>query len=188
MKLKRFITESRNQKVISVDIQPEYHKHISFNLYKYFDWLSNQRDILYFYNGVETVGRDTENDVMMFMMEHEFPEEKIDNVEFVDKGYAFFRGWMDYGVDDDIIVKVVKHMISKRTYDSRDIKDLEKLVDLDDIPDDDAIAIPDISFSLLKRYNNSILVGGGANECLLEIELLLRSLNINYRKNNQFIY
>jgi hypothetical protein len=188
MKLKHYIKESRNQKVISVDIQPEYNKHISFNLSKYFDWLSQQSSILYFYNGADTVGRDTESDVISFMVDNGFPEEDIHNVEFVDKGYAFFRAWMDYGVDEDDIIKVVKHMISRREYDSRDIKDFHKLVDLDDLPEDEPIAIPDISFSLLNRYNSSILVGGGSNECLLEIELLLRSLNISYRKNNQFIY
>ena len=42
-------------------------------------------------------------------------------MKFIDKGYAFFRNWMDVGVDDTDMVKAIRYLTSKKKWDSRDI-------------------------------------------------------------------
>jgi len=63
------------------------------------------------------------------------------------------------------------------------------LMDGDELPwIDDNISIEWTSVAQLKRFNRAYLMGGGRNECLKEVSLLMNAFNIKYKLIEQFIY
>jgi soluble P-type ATPase len=52
---------------------------------------------------------------------------------------------------------------------------------------EDMIWIPEV-MEELKKYNNPVLMGGGINECLREVELALMALNKPYKIYKKFTY
>jgi hypothetical protein len=67
----------------------------------------------------------------------------------------------------------------------------EKFIERYNIPGDNMIYIPELKNFLIDNIHDSdkiTICGGGKNECLKEIELLLNMLNIKYIKNKNFIY
>jgi len=50
------------------------------------------------------------------------------------------------------------------------------------------IYLPDINIADLKALNGSLLGGGGAHECLKELELLMNAFNIKYKLVNDWVY
>jgi hypothetical protein len=52
---------------------------------------------------------------------------------------------------------------------------------------DDCISVPDL-MEYLNRFNNIVLVGGGINECLKEVEIALDALDKNYQTWGKFTY
>jgi hypothetical protein len=189
MKFQNYLNESRG-KLIIVDIQPEYDNACRHLMKKFPNYLENYNDIMVYYVGDESgISQDTKYDVTNYYMDWGVPEEKIEEMTFDDKGYAFFRGWMDTGVDDDDIIKTVKFMLKNRINDSRDIK--EK--DLNKINDElysnvDSINIPDIDLRRLKSYNGATIIGGGCDECLAELILMIDALGMRVKKDNRMIY
>lgn len=191
MRYKYFLNEQSSNNVISVDVQPMYKSYINFNIGKYFDWLSQQKQILFMFNGPDTVGGDSKNKILEWIVyDYMFPEDKLDDVYFIDKGYGFFRNWMDIGIPERDIKKILKYMLKNRINDSREItsEKIEELIGDNDIYHDDMIYIPDIPINLLKRYNGSYIVGGSKNECLKEVQILMDIHNIRYKEFRQYIY
>ncbi|MFW6046282.1 MAG: hypothetical protein ACOCP4_00565 [Candidatus Woesearchaeota archaeon] len=54
--------------------------------------------------------------------------------------------------------------------------------------DSDMISIPDIPLNILKKFSKSYLVGGGRDECLEEIQILMNAFNIKYTTVRKYIY
>lgn len=197
MRFKNYITEKRKNNVIVVDVQPMYESSIYFNMENFTDFLKNQHKILYYYNGPDTVGSDTKNDIIRWLLEYaDFDDELSHKLEretiWYDKGYAFFRSWMDMGADEGFIKKAVRFMMSKKVTDSRDIDPEEWQ---EEFPDDwdynfegDMIYLPDIPINKLKKWSGSYIVGGGKNECLKEVQLLMSVFNIRAKEVKEFIY
>lgn len=200
----RLITENivQGKTIINVDIQPEYEKYISFDLYKWVNFINQNaadNDIVFLYNGAETLGMIDEYSFKEWLIELGIDEEIIYGATFYDKGYAFFRYCMDNSIDEDNIVDLVKYMISQDINDSRDIdEDMwnnymeETNHNQQDVRDllenaDDMINIPDL-MDFLKNYTNIILTGGGINECLKEVEIALLSLDKDYNSLSEFVY
>jgi len=184
------INEAVGKNVIIVDVQETYKKYIHFDMYAFCKFINGSKNILCLYNGRELGFGDQNEEVINLYIEHGLNEDKLDDFEFVDKGYAFFRGWMDYGIDDDDIIKTLQYMNKKHIWDSRDLEeeDFEKL-GLDDVPRDDPLYFPGtIDEKMLRHYAGSLLVGGGENECLKEIELLMKALKIRFTPFRKFIY
>lgn len=153
--------------------------------------MNQSKNILYFYNGIETVGEDTEEDIKYWLYENGLDEDKFEDIKFIDKGYAFFRDWMDEDVEVKTIMKTIRYMVTNRIWTTFEIpKDIfEKLTDGQIEQDQFIMRIPEtISLSELKKYNNAFLVGGGCEECLGEIKILLDSFNIKYTLMSKFIY
>lgn len=190
MRLNNYLTEEYSANIIVVDVQPAYKSNIHFKIWEFCEFLNKQNLVLYLYNG-ETLGMDSKNDVIEFLIENDLDENVLGNITFIDKGYAFLRNWMDKGMDDDII-KVLRYMDKKNINDSRDIEyaDLIKLVpDIDyDYVKDDCIFMPDIDVRLLKRWNNSFICGGAEDECLKEVEIFMEAMNVKAKRITRFIY
>lgn len=131
----------------------------------------------------------------------EVPDEWMDEPEFYDrlngisKQYGFFRGLMDAGIDaeDEEIVKLGKFMRKNKIVDARDVLENESLkkkylkefkhspllnIDFNDygfyLPED---LIEEIESTIRPGVT---LVGGARNECLKEVAVLLRVLDIDY--------
>lgn len=166
------------------------------------------KKVLYYYNGKETVGQEDGNDIAAWLtckflgIDHEFYEwededeekwerereeeyEKYEQVkstiirgcEWYDKGYGFFRDWMDKGVDDSTIIRVVRHMFMNHISNSSDIEK-KTLIQLGVENDYGSIYLPPFTVDQIKRYNGSFIVGGGVDECLKEVRLLMSAFNI----------
>lgn len=215
IKLKDILTElilneATNKILVSVDMQPEYHYKQSkmggygddiltgfINALNSDDY--NRKIVLY--NGHDTLGMINESDYKMWLFDNGVEEEKLDTIIFYDKGYAFFRFCMDSGIDEEDIVALVKFMSKHNITDSRDIKESDlwdefikeyDKQELRELLEDagDCINIPDLMDWLERnvRGGNIELIGGGANECLKEVEIALQALGINYTKNSKLIY
>jgi len=194
------------RKLIVVDVQPLYEEAIEakFDVDKFVDFVSRSNNVLYFYNGPDTIGSEDSPDVITnWLHEKLYVLEDVDlnehNIEFYDKGYSFFRDWMDAGVSDNGMKIALRHMYMNRIHDSRDISvdDWKKILPEKDFRaighaiEDGGLTIwtPDISISDLKNeWDNSLLCGGGMNECLKEIQILMSIFNIKYTLVDKFIY
>jgi len=206
IKLKHFLLEQNlsGKTLISVDIQPEYIKSFSFRPYQFTNWLNKSyielNQIIFLYNGADTLGMISEQNYKYWLLENELSEEVVDGSIFYDKGYAFFRHCLDSGLNDDITVNFVRFMYENDITDSRDFtRDMwAKYLRLHRKTDKkeayellkqsgDCVNIPDL-MEFLKKYNNLILCGGGKNECLKEVEIALKALNKPYQTYNDFIY
>lgn len=203
-KKQRLITETEfsSKTIINVDIQPEYKNWITFNINNWVNFINQngeQNNIVFLYNGADTVGMIEEYEFQNWLIELGIDENIIENAIFYDKGYAFFRYCMDNSIDEDNIVDLVKYMVRHDITDSREIdndmwNDFMKETNhtLQDVREllenaDDMLSIPDL-MDFLARYSNILLTGGGINECLKEVEIALLALDKPYNILSQFTY
>lgn len=182
----------RNINLISIDIQPHYVRSQYGDFMERYVKFLNENDfkyVLYLFNGEEHTS-DSYSSILYWLEEWGVDKDKLKLFDFYDKGYAFFRGWMDNGISDELIVKVGKWMIRNKMRDSREfeedvIRTFDKDHELDDIYD--SIYIPEVAEEL-KKVSKPLLVGGGRHECFAEIELLMQMLNKRYKTHRKFIY
>jgi len=193
------LLEAQKGKVILVDFQPAYDT-TSFGdgptwytkaLGKACDYInSNNATVLAFYNGLDVGIEDTQSEVHQHYVEHGLDTNA--NIEFREKGYAFLRSWMDLQIPPSTIITVLREMMRRGFNDSRDFDEdeLEKLVgdEWSEYMYDDAIYIPDIAIAELKTFNNALIGGGGRDECLREIELLMSAYNIRSKRVRNWMY
>lgn len=186
-----------------VDIQPEYQKYISF-LPEFVDFLNlNHQDmqsLVFLYNGHDTLGMVSEDDLKTWWAEYGLEEGIIENAYWYDKGYAFFRYCMDSGIGEQTVANFVRFLYENDINDSRDMThDLwsrylkrhrktthQELYELMK-HSGDCIHIPDL-MAYLKSYNNPLICGGGVNECLKEVEIALQALQMPYDVDSRFTY
>lgn len=194
-KLISLLTESINNKpLIAIDIQPCYRKHCNNIMPRYIDFLNKRNGNTYVFFNDEYMGCDTLEDVQYYYLENGLKEDKINTINWRPKQYAFFRNWMDFGIDEHDIIQAIRYMVMNRIYDSRDISDeiLAKLLHDDEsfikFAKDDIITIPDINIAELKHNSPCYLCGGGYDECLKEIRILLNTFNIKYKVINNLVY
>lgn len=204
-KKSRLLNESvefNNKTIINVDIQPEYEDSLIFNKYEWVEFINESykdNDIIFLYNGYETLGMVEEWDYKFWLAEMGISDEVILNGTFYDKGYAFFRYCMDNSIDEENIVDFVKYMIRNDITDSRDVdedmwndymektnhnsEDIRDLLELSD----DMLYVPEL-MDFIRNYGNIILLGGGINECLKEVEIALMALDKNYNIYSKYTY
>lgn len=186
--------------LVVVDIQPEYMGGIDF-LGEFVEFLNDNYDeissITFLYNGYDTLGMVREDDYKMWWVDYGLDESIVYESRFYDKGYAFFRYCIDSDIDDDTTTNLVRMMIEKDIDNSRKLDEefwdefIERYGD-EDVREllefaDDCINIPDL-MEYLSNYNNIVLVGGGIDECLKEVEIALNALDKPYTTIPKFIY
>ena len=123
----------------------------------------------------------------------------------INKQYDFFRDLIDdEAYSDEFIVSLIQLMIKNNIENGEEIlleenylnDDLNNLCEKFNVltPDffakHDTFYIPNELKNELdsKISNNCVLVGGGINECLKEISILLKALNIEHTINKNFCY
>jgi len=190
-----------NKHLVVVDVQPEYQDYFSFNPYDFADFINENYENLYnltfLYNGADTLGMVSEWDYKQWLIDIGINPEIVENSNFVDKGYAFFRYCMDSAIDEEVIANFVRFMMDNNINDSRDLNEeiwnkyIEEYGD-EDIRDllehaEDMISIPGLMDDLMSM-SNIVITGGGISECLKEVEIALQSLNKNYKVLTEFTY
>lgn len=215
------LTEGKNHPVICVDVQPEYSGMNDGDENAVFpeiiNFVNNQTGpVLMFVNaedqgltgdtvaGVKEYWDDTicpEDDRYSY---DEETDEYVENPNcprinwnrftVVDKGYGYFRSWMDAGISPAVIIRVIRAMYQLKINDSREFEDskidLEQLVgsEWDAWMWHDPIIVNWTSVAQLKRFNGAYIVGGGRDECLREVELLMNAFNIKYKRIDSLVY
>lgn len=202
-------TISSNDVLLIVDVQPEYN--FDFDMFAFMQYINDEeiegKDIVYLFNGYDTLGMIKEEDLKHWLYEGSEYDEQMEDliynkINFYDKGYAFFRFCMDEGIDDEATVELIKKMIEWDVTDSRDldrdfwlefvsenknnIKNIEAVQELLE-HSGDMISVPDL-MEELKGLNNITMVGGGINECLREVEIALMVLGKKYNINHEFTF
>lgn len=218
MRAREFLTESRGHPVICVDVQPAYAQiqhgqpePIMTQIIK-FVALQQNGPVLMFVNAEDQgFSSDTLWDIQRFWDEAVTPEAEeylddegeyhynetespIDWSRFtvVDKGYGYFRGFMDSGVDPAAIVRLIRHLYQNRLNDSRELEPevLREILgqSFRDWMLEEPFSINWTSVAQLKQFSGAYIVGGGRNECLREVELLMNAFNIRYKRIDSLVY
>jgi uncharacterized protein YegJ (DUF2314 family) len=212
------INEGLNHPIIVVDVQPAYDTPKSERIIKFVN--KNTGPVLMFVNAEETgITEDTVSDIQLYWENTIVPEEErytydeeyddyveVDTDDIIDwqrfrindKGYGYFRCWMDGGMDEGSIIKTIREMYIQKVTDSRELfaeEDdysyaMEQFLgsEWDDKYADDNLAVNWTSVAQLKRYNGAYIVGGGRSECLREVELLMNAFNIKYKRIDSLVY
>lgn len=159
--------------LVVVDVQPGHQKYFDTEMFaKCLRRYKTAKNLIVVYNS-QDLGYDTKKEVQSFFYENfaRTPEVEsfIDNAVYIGKEYGFLRDYMDLGVDEEIIVREGKKIFNQEP----------------EAPDD--IWLPDFHY-LLKPYPNLVLVGGEKTQCLKEVELLLRIVDIPYKVDRRFTY
>ena len=206
--------EGKSVPCIVVDVQPSYTGHLSLGQgpnpnygwnESLMEFLNNQKSsILMFVNAEQdNLTSDTVDTIKEFWEDNGFDPENWNRVTVNDKGYGYLRGWMDSGVDHGFIIKTIREMYQYRHNDSRDMMQTgeysaqyRELVNqyllensyLEDVILEEPLSIYWTSIAQLKNFSGSYLMGGGREECLLEVQLLMNAFNIRYKLIDKFIY
>jgi hypothetical protein len=202
-----------NTTLVIVDVQKEYESNIHFDVGEMLKWAQTFRDVYVLFNGPD-LGFGSEDDLREWYGGHmvdydDYDDEQYDAAveqsandlgswEYFDKGYAFFRDFMDEGIlGDDDIVKVGKWMVSKNYNDLRDVTEEEwsahpilSELEQSEIQDMYSFIIPDAyeAIAALKRRGKLVLAGGGQEECLREVMLLCEMADVDYELERQYVY
>ena len=192
------LLEGKNIPTIVVDVQPEYTGVMDGEELPWVDdlaaFLMKQKAPILMLVNAEDQGLtgDTVDDIRIYWEDSGFTD--WNKVTIYDKGYGYLRGAMDLGVDDGTIIKIIREMYRQKVSDSRELfdEDYDKIVEfvgkkVADIITSDAISVDWISLKLLKEHSGYIC-GGGKNECLREVELMMNAFNIKYKEIARFIY
>ncbi len=196
--------------LVVVDVQPFYENGFEHLTPSYIEKLENtNKPIIYFFVGSE-LSNEGKDDIIIFLLKNGLSEDKCDSIKFVEKDYGFYRSFMDSNVSSNSVMHIVKSMREDGINDLRDIENdgyeciadwkpelVSKLSKNDFLKAElllqggDTIYLPYFSDKLFKSFNSDSkleLIGGGRWECLEEIAIHLRSLDLNVEVNEQLSF
>lgn len=212
-----WLVEGLNYPCIVVDVQPQYcqyeHPFMKTNYQticqKIISFINKQTGpVLMFVNAEDTgLTNDTIHSIQQNWEEiarelsGEYEDEhpiNWDRFEIVDKGYGYLRSWMDSGMDHRVIIATIRELYAQRKNDSRELVFSDNIKERTPIQSeiqnaifsmgDDPLIVNWISVGQLRRFNGAYIMGGGRNECLREVELLMNAFNIKYKRIDSLVY
>ena len=224
MKANEFITEGLNHPIICVDVQPEYSGMNDGDENSVFpeiiDFVNKQTGpVLMFVNAEDQgLSGDTVQSIKQYWDDTICPEDerytyndeteehdenpdcpKINWQRFtiVDKGYGYFRAWMDHGIEPATIIATIRELYQQKKSDSRELQfpafnkrtpQQSLIMGAMQEMEDDPISVNWTSVSQLKRFNGAYIVGGARDQCLREVELLMSAFNVKYKRIDRLVY
>ena len=217
MRFKELITEGLNHPIIVVDVQPEYSNYDGYASQDVCEnivhFVNKQTGPVLMFVNAEDMGLsgDTIESIRTWWEEiagGEWDEdsgtysEVVDWSRFaiVDKGYGYMRTWMDEEISPNVIIKVIRLLYQNKLNDSRQLFGGEDDSDYESNMQllvgneyqhwmlSDPIIVKWTSVAQLKRFNGAYIVGGGRNECLREVEILMNAFNIKYKRIDRLVY
>lgn len=199
------LSEVRSSPIIVVDIQPAYDDYMPMTATGDMGdaaakFLKTQTGPILMFVNAENQGHTTDTiyDIELYWEERGFSDWQ--RVTINDKGYGYFRGWMDGGISDAAIIKVIRTMYQSRVSNSRDLfggqqslmytQEMTKLIgdEWDEAFYDENISVGWTSVAQLKQFNGSYIIGGARTECLKEVQLLMNAFNIRYKVIDKLVY
>ena len=190
---------SESSTLIVVDVQPGHKSHITFDLQDFTEYLNDYDGVIYYvFHGVD-LGYEDVDALQEWLLDNGVNEDKLNHINFIEKSYGWLRDAIDsYDVDNTETVEILKYMMENDIQDSRDIGDEDKFKEnfpnLSDATcehfgnESTSIYLSDIIDDLKYINSTGIIIGGGKDECLLEVELTLEALGKKYSRYNKFIY
>lgn len=223
MRISELLNEGKNTPVICVDVQPEYSGMNDGDESAVFpqiiNFVNNQTGPVLMFVNAEDQGLtgDTVEDIKQYWNDtvcpedgYAYDEETDEYVEkkdcpsinwsrftVVDKGYGYFRAWMDHGIEPSTIIATIRELYQQKKSDTRELTFPKfgkrtaaqtAIKHTIDEMDDDPLIINWTSVAQLKRFSGAYIVGGGRNECLREVELLMNAFNIKYKRIDRLVY
>ena len=218
------LNEGLAHPVIVVDVQPEYSGMNDGDESSVFPQIINfvnkqTGPVLMFVNAEDQgLSGDTIQDIKQYWDDTICPEEErythdeetddyIENPNcpkinwqrfaIADKGYGYFRSWMDHGIEPATIVATIRELYQQKKSDSRELQfpafnkrtpQQSLIMGAMQEMEDDPISVNWTSVSQLKRFNGAYIVGGARDQCLREVELLMNAFNIKYKRIDSLIY
>ena len=184
----KYINEGKKGKsLIICDVQPhDVGSYIRWDMSKFAKFVNSYDSVLVLYNGAD-MGWETENDMYDY---YDSIGIDVNKCEFVEKYYAYFREWIDAGMDYDDMMVLLTYMLKKRIWDSDD--EHIRQIAYDEL----GISLDDYGYSYIpidiaktvKGWSGSDLCGGGKHECLYELEMLMDLYKIKYKTQNKWVY
>lgn len=212
MRADEFLLEGRAHPVIVVDVQPEYcgindgdENSVCVDIIQF---VAKQTGPVLMFVNAEDQGLtgDTVADVKLYWedtvreLANDYENEQPINwsrFQIVDKGYGYLRSWMDHGIEPRIIIATIRELYLQKKSDSRDLNfppfnqrttTQSLIMGAIEEMEDDPLTVNWTSIAQLKRFSGAYIVGGGRNECLREVELLMNSFNIKYKRIDSLVY
>ena len=218
------LNEGLAHPVIVVDVQPEYSGMNDGDESSVFPQIINfvnkqTGPVLMFVNAEDQgLSGDTIQDIKQYWDDTICPEEEryihdeetddyIENsncprinwqrFSIADKGYGYFRSWMDHGIEPATIIATIRELYQQKKSDSRELQfpafnqrtpQQSLIMGAMQEMEDDPISVNWTSVSQLKRFNGAYIVGGARDQCLREVELLMNAFNIKYKRIDSLIY
>lgn len=193
-----FLAETNSTPIVAVDIQPTYsgiydgEENPIFQAAIEFVNKSSGKVLMLVNAEDQGLTSDTVQDIKTYWEDCGFDHNNWARVKVYDKGYGYLRAWMDGGISEATIIRVIRYMYQKKVSDSRDleVEDLKKIVgnEWQDWLENDHLTVNWIEIGTLKQYNNCYMIGGARDECLKEVRLLMSAFNIRARLIDDFIY
>jgi hypothetical protein len=214
MRANELIIENLSHPCIVVDVQPAYKEWSKGKFEKIINFVNHQTGpVLMFVNAEkDSLTDDTVRDIIAYWDEvvlgpdfnydsdMEPNEINWNRFTIVDKGFGYLRSWLDYEISPAIIIKTIRLMYQQRVDDSTMLfggsdspnytEDFEKFIGskCTNWMRHDGIFVNWLRIGLLKKFNGAYIMGGGRNECLREVELMMNAFNISYKRIESLIY
>lgn len=195
---------NRYKTIINVDIQKEYEEYFTFDITEWSSYINesynNNNEIIFMFNGSDTTPDMKDiSDYKLWLKSIGISDDVLSDAIFYDKGYDYFRYCIDENIDEDKIVELVRFMFENNIKDTVNFSKKQwnlyqsttkfnnnELRDLLENSDNFMI-LPDMLI-FLKDMKNIILLGGSEIECLKEVEIALKALDIPFKKEKDFIF
>lgn len=194
---------SSSRPVIVVDVQPAYANKYNLSVCKaVVEFVAKQTGQVLLLINADDQGMtdDTKQSVIEWWNDTASDyglELDWDKIEILDKGYGYLRSWMDTGIDEDVIIETIREMHKQDVTDSRSLElppvaerssTEQGIGEAIEARDDDPLQTGWLKLSLMQKFNNAYLIGGADNECLSEVELMLKAFKIKYERIEKLIY
>ena len=184
--------------LVVVDVQLDYAGswHKTPELMEY---INNYKGPVFFlFNGEEHgLSAFDDSEHHLFLIDNGLNPELLSEANIFDKGYGYYRDWMDMGIDDDHIIGFLETMDRLGLSSSDEVaysdlpaglmseEEFQACNDTGCIHNADLLS----TYMLNSLNEEGILVcGGSANECLKEFELNMRLKGVKTERLDEFVY
>lgn len=185
--------------LLVIDVQETYRRFLNPQLIAdIISAMENSSDVIYLWDEIDNP--DFSSECLTEIYEEIVFEGNLQHMRSISKEYGFFRGLMDELEDDEILVRLGKFLIKHRIADARDLENPEYKEIFDEEFGDTVLSevnMEDFIFfipsELMESLRDSVgsgvvLIGGGRKECLREISILLRIMDIDHTINESLTY
>ncbi|WP_434716145.1 hypothetical protein [Paraburkholderia sp. A3RO-2L] len=175
--------------LLVVDVQPQYDAFCGYIASQVATRINNTvKPVSIMWVG-DGLSNDSEETVREYLRDYGARPQRLAQASFIEKGYGFFRGWMDNGVASHDIIKVGRNMLQRGLYSSDEV-DLEQLYagNVPQLPDVDLLHRPSFDDGRLRMMDRFETCGGGSAECLAEVELWLQMVGKPFCRLDSMVY